>query len=211
MLAFDGLDQLGQLVAVERAEGQLGRRVVALRHLGQRRPKRVAAGQLVGLIGGQDAQAAGPRHPGQEGGQGPGPGVGRLQVLERDHHRGLLADPVEHPEDRLEHAGLTSLRLGHGRSLGQHPQAAEPLDDPGQEPAELLDPGPGDPRQLAVRQGGDETLEPGRHRRVGIADSARAGAAANDHKGLGQERDPSLGLVEKAAGAEPTAARDQES
>ena len=92
-LALDALDELGQLVAIERLEGELGRRRRALGHRRERHAERVAAGQLVGLVGGHDAQPTGPRHAGEERRQRAGARVGRLEVLQREHDRHPLADP----------------------------------------------------------------------------------------------------------------------
>ena len=65
-LALDRLDELGELVAVERLERELGGRRGAVGHRGERRPERMSAGQLVGLVGRQDEQAPRPGHPGEE-------------------------------------------------------------------------------------------------------------------------------------------------
>ena len=193
-LALDPLDQLGQLVPVERSDVELDRRVRAVGHLGQRRAERVAAGQLVRLVGGQDAQAAGARHPGQERGQGAGPRVGRLEVLEGDHHRDPLADPVEHPQDRLEHPGLTALGLGHRRSRREQTQATEPADHSGQQLGQLLGAGPRHPRQFGVGQARDQPLEAFRDRRVRVAgaavgrDNGRRGAARAGARSVARPR-----------------------
>ena len=77
-LALDPLDELGELVTVERRQGQLGRRLGPVGHRREGGLERMAAGQLVGAVRPEDAQ---PRPVGRPGrGTSPAPGSRRQRT-----------------------------------------------------------------------------------------------------------------------------------
>ena len=97
-------------------EAEAGR---APRGRGQRgeivRPGIVAADRI-GLVGADDRQALDPRDPGQEGDEGPGAGVGPMEVLHHEQHGSALPQPTDRSEDALQEASLAPFSDGPRRS-----------------------------------------------------------------------------------------------
>ena len=126
-LALDRFDQPGQLVAAERLEDQPLGRPGRVGHRGEGVVEGVLAGQLVGLVGGHDAQPArvARRGPGRR----PGPACRRRRRGgPRGSGRPAGARPrrVSRPEDRLEHAGLAPLRIDRRLAARQQAQGGQP-------------------------------------------------------------------------------------
>ena len=122
-----GVDPPGQLGRDRRPldAGQLGRHLgraeagqlqaldpAAAVQLGQERPQRVAAVQLVGAVGSDQQEAAVAQVADQEGEQVAGGPVGPVQVLDHQHGPALGAQALQHPEQQLEQPPL--LRPGAG-------------------------------------------------------------------------------------------------
>ena len=85
--------------------------------LGQQRAQRVAAVQLVGAVGDDEAQRLGVGAAHEEGEEVARRGVGPVGVLEHEHDRPALAEPVDERQQRLEQARLVAaLALGRGSS-----------------------------------------------------------------------------------------------
>ena len=74
--------------------------------LGEQRPQRMTAVQLVGAVGEEHEQLLVTQATGQEGDEGAGRAVGPMHVLEDQDHRCQLAGEVEQFEDRLEQPHL---------------------------------------------------------------------------------------------------------
>jgi hypothetical protein len=66
----------------------------------------VAAVQLVGAVGRDDQDALAAQAAPQEGEEPAGRAIGPVQVLDRQQDRGLLAEAIEEPQERLEEAAL---------------------------------------------------------------------------------------------------------
>jgi len=116
-----GVEAVGQLVvgrAVEDAGELLGHLVAAealerdplhARHaleLGQHRPQRVAAVQLVGAVGDDQAERLGARAAHEEDEEVARGGIRPVQVLEHERDRLLAAEPIEQGQKPLEDVGL---------------------------------------------------------------------------------------------------------
>jgi len=92
--------------------------------LGHHRPERVPAVQVVGAVGADQRDPLPVQHPGQERDQVPGGGIGPVQVLEHQQHRGRrgeLGEQAEHPAEHLlpGQAGTVRVDRGAAPALGQ--------------------------------------------------------------------------------------------
>ena len=90
--------------------------------LGEQRAERVAAVQLVGAVGRDDEQRLVAERGGEEAQERARGRVGPVQVLDDQQHRGVAREPVEHREQRLEHARLVAAAarpLAAGAEAGQ--------------------------------------------------------------------------------------------
>jgi hypothetical protein len=128
----DAGQQVGDLATVEAAQLQALGPAAAVQ-LGQERPQRVAAVQLVGPVG-QHQEQAGLEVAVQEGEHVQGRAVGPVQVLHDQHGRGPVGETLQQGEQRLEQLGLppgADGRAGRGRvlalpQLGQQPGQQRP-------------------------------------------------------------------------------------
>ena len=88
--------------------------------LGEHRPQRVAAVQLVGPVGGEQRQRLRARAAHEEDEEVARRGVGPVQVLEHERDRALAAEPLDQPQQGLEQARLRRpLRLAALAELGE--------------------------------------------------------------------------------------------
>ena len=162
----------------------------------------MTARQGIRLVRRDDAQADRPRNPGEKGGQGPGAGIGRLEIFQGQDDWRALRDPGQDAQDRLEHPRLAPFRLGPRCAGGQQVQRRETFGQRRQEASKLLGTGSGDTGQVGVRQPGHELTQSGRHRRIRVAGSAGSGQAADHDHRLRQAGDAKFGFIEQAAGPE---------
>jgi hypothetical protein len=117
-LARDVLERERQLFAGERLDvDPVGSR--AALELGQQRPQRVAAVQLVRAVGGDHEHALGVQRARQEREERARRAVGPVDVLERQQHRRAPAEPLQQPEQRLEQPPLVARRRRLGAQLGK--------------------------------------------------------------------------------------------
>ncbi len=209
-LAFDPLDQPGELVPAQGLEQQALRRARRVGHRAERFVEGMAASQLVGLVGGHDAQPPRPRDPGQEGRQRPGSGVGIVEVLEDQEDGPALAETGQEAQDRLEHPRLTPLGVDRGRAGRQQPQRGQAGLGIGDQAQDLLGAGLDQGRQLAVRDAIEEAGEGDADRRVRIPGAARPGAAADHLERLGQAGQPLASLGQQPGDPHSAGAGDQE-
>ena len=126
---------LGELLAGEAAEVH-AQRARAL-EVGEQRPQRMAAVELVRAVGGDDEQRLVAERGGEEAQEGARRRVGPVEVLDDQQQRLLAREPVQHGQQRLEDARLLARAhalLAGGRDageergqLGQHlgPEAGE--------------------------------------------------------------------------------------
>jgi hypothetical protein len=138
--------------------------------LGQQRPQRVAAVQLVGPVADGHGHPAGAQGAGQEGDQVAGGPVGPVQVLQHQHHRGPLGQAHQHGPHGVEHLQLVQVAAGEPGRL-----------DPGQEPAED---GRGQGRsgqQPGLLRVVGQLAQGVDHGQVGQADVAQLDRGAHEH------------------------------
>jgi hypothetical protein len=150
-LTQDPGQQLPQVAAAQPVQLQpLG--PAAAVQLGQERPQRVAAVQLVGPVG-QDQGHPAAQVADQEPEQVAGGLVGPVQVLHHQQQRAALGEAVQHPEQQLEQprrgqrgldrpAGGLRAQLGHqpgqlGAGPAQHPVQLPRAQRHGQRPQRL--------------------------------------------------------------------------
>jgi len=172
-LLQDRGQQLGQLPAAQSVQLQpLG--PAAAVQLGQERPQRVAAVQLVAAVGEHQGHAAA-QVADQEAQQVADGLVGPVQVLHHQQHRAALGEAVQHPEQQLEQPRGGQRRLRRPATVGR----AELGHQPDQLPA-----GPAqDPLQLAGVEDADQRPQRLHHRRVGEDALADVQAAAAEGDG----------------------------
>ena len=126
-LAEDVLQRGGQLVAAQRLEGDAVDRRVAL-DLRQERPQWVAAMQLVEAVGQDHEDPLAAERAGEERDEGPGRGIGPVEILEHEDDRRLAAEAVEEGEHGLEEPALR-------RAVGpvvRRRRAGQPREEAGQ-------------------------------------------------------------------------------
>ena len=170
----------------------------------------MAAGQLIGLVGGHDAQPARPRDAGQERRQGPRSRVGIVEVLEDQQHRPAFAEAGQEAEDRLEHARLAPLGIDRGRAAREQPEGGQPGLCLGDQAEDLLGTGFEKAGQVIVRDPVEEPGEGHPDRGVWIARAARPGPAADHFERLGQAGQPLARLAQQPRDADPAGAGDQQ-
>ena len=216
--ALDPLDEDGELVAVERRQGQpLGRPRARRRSSRRSADPRVVAGDDVGLVGGDDAPGAGRAAiRARNVTSARVAGVGAMEVLEDEHDRPPLAEPAEHPEDALQRPGLAALRAPSGRirrsGAGRVEPGAEvraaggrPPTPPGRarsassSSASARERRADGPDERAVRLVGAGRP---RRRRAGRS-SARASAAHAGDRLVEEAGDPDAGRAARAASSGP--------
>jgi hypothetical protein len=125
------LDQAGIRAAAEDV-GQLLRHLVAAealqldqvrqrvaRQLGQQRPQRVTAVELVGAVGADHQDPLRAQRPREEPHEAAGGAVRPVQVLDHEQQRLLLRHRVEDREQRLEHAHLLGLGARVARAASE--------------------------------------------------------------------------------------------
>ena len=130
--AEDVRELLPQLFPGERQQLDAPRRRVALQ-LGEQRPQRVAAMQLVGPVGGHHQQALRGEAAGEERQERARGAIGPVDVLDREDQGLLATERVEQRQQRLEQPALSGVvalgalrRLGFGRGKpgDQRPELA---------------------------------------------------------------------------------------
>jgi hypothetical protein len=173
----DPTQQLGQLLAVQPAKLQPLDPAAAVQ-LGQQRPQRVAAVQLIGAVAQhqRDPAAQVPDHKAQ---QVAGGLVGPVQVLDHQQHRPTRGQPVQHPQQQLEQPRWRQRRRCR-LAGGSHAQLG---DQPSQLPAGAAQ----DLCELLRIQGAGQRAQRLDHRRVGQHTLTHVQAAATEyhHPGLG--------------------------
>ena len=102
-------ERLAELVAVERLELDPAGALEPI-ELGQQRPQRMAAVELVGAVGQHQHDPLLAQAAGQERDKRAGRAIGPVHVLEDQHHRRGLAEQVEQFEHRLEQPQLARRR-----------------------------------------------------------------------------------------------------
>jgi hypothetical protein len=220
------VDPLGQLGRRRRPldPGQLGRHLVAPEpvqlqpldpaapvQLGQERPQRVAAVQLVGPVGHDQQQPPVPQIPVKEGQQVPGGAVRPVQVLDDQHGRPLGPQPLQQHQQQLEQPPLvrpqpepTRAQPGTSRSGAGSPAGVQLGEETGQ-----LDPCPardqlGQLGLVQVAQERPQGLDQGGERHP-LA--AQLDAAADQHgrpglPGRGDQLTDQTGLADPGLAAE---------
>ena len=133
-----------------------------------------------------EADAARPLDPGEERGEGPGAGVGVVEVLEDERDRPPLAEPDQDAEDPLEQASLAALRRGDRRALGQRPGPGQPGVELRDEPEAVLDPGTEQLDELVVGRGEERGPDRPEDRRVRLVGAGGDGPAAEHRERLGK-------------------------
>ncbi len=117
-------EQLGaQLEPRERLDLEAPDPLEAL-HVGEERPQRVAAVQLVRAVGRDQHEPLAPRGAQQEREEVAGRAVGPVEVLDDEHERRLVGHAPEQRQQHLEQARLGELRVAGGGGhpgLGQQP------------------------------------------------------------------------------------------
>jgi hypothetical protein len=165
----DRLQVLGQLGPGERGQLQ-PLQAGQPDQLRQQRPQRMPPMQLIGPVAGRQRHPTRPKGAGQEGDQVPGGGVGPVQILQHQHHRGPLRATHQHSPH-----GVEDLQLVEGVARG--PGRV----DPGQEPAEA---GRGCGRtgqQPGLLRVIGEPAQGVHHGQIGQADVAQLDTAAGQH------------------------------
>jgi hypothetical protein len=199
-LADHRLEVLGQLDPAEGGEVD-ALQVGEADQLGQQRPQRVAAVQLVGPIAGHQGHPAAAQGPDQEGQQVAGGAVGPVQVLDDQQQRGQLGQPDQQRQHAVEQLDPLEAVPGRrrwavvGGQLGQQPaQAGQGRGQGG--------------GHLGLARAGAELAEGVHERHVRQADVADLHAAADQHPDA-----PALGpggeLVEQPGLAHAGVAGDQ--
>ncbi len=208
--ALDPLDEGGQLVAIERRQGQALRRA----RTGRDRPDvgrpRVVAADDVGLVRADDRQALFARDPRQERDERPRGGIGLVQVLDDEDDRMLLAQPTEQPEDPFQRSCLAPFRGGRSAAGDRGADLDQPRLEIGQQPDDL---GRGRTEQTGedirrqVAQGRADRPDDGAVRLVG---AGRPGGRAQDGHRLAQRAHPLDGLVEETGDPDARGATQQQ-
>ena len=119
--AEDARELLAQLVAGE--PGEVDPQRPGALELGEQRPQRVAAVQLVGPVGRDHQQRLGAQRGGEEAQERARRGVRPVQVLDHQQDGRGARQPVEHGEQRLEHARLVA-RAAHALARRRRGRAA---------------------------------------------------------------------------------------
>jgi hypothetical protein len=123
--AQDVTQRLGELGARQRGELDPARAPGAL-ELGQQRPQRVAAVQLVGAVGADDEHALTAQAARQERQEVARRAIRPVQVLDHQHDGVLRAELLEQGEERFEEPALSSTDvLGLDRWQGGKAEAGE--------------------------------------------------------------------------------------
>ena len=104
----DPLELLGELGRREARQVDQARVGVA-GQLGEQRPQRVAAVELIRAVGAHHQQALVTDRASEEADEGAGGAVRPVEVLDHEHRRPVLREAVEHGEQRLEDARLGGL------------------------------------------------------------------------------------------------------
>ena len=104
----DALELLAELLGREARQVDQAHVGVA-RQLGEQRPQRVAAVELVRAIGADHEQALGADRAGEEADEGAGGAVRPVEVLDHEQCRPVLPEPVEQGEQCLEDPRLGGL------------------------------------------------------------------------------------------------------
>ena len=164
-----GRAEPGQLQALDPA---------AAVQLGQERPQRVAAVQLVAAVGHHQQQPAAAQVADEEGEQVAGGAVGPVQVLHHQDGRALGAQALQQPQQQLEQPPLLRPRARVAAEGGPVPGAGR-RPQLGQQPGQL---GPGPPRD-----------HPGQ---LGLVQVAHEPAQGLDQRG---ERHPLAAQLDAAA------------
>ncbi len=203
-LAVDPLDQAGDLAPGERRQVDPDRRPEAGLDDRQVLPQRVLPGQPVRLVRQHERDPLVSRDAGEERGERPGRGVGRVEVLEDEHDRTFRGDAAQPAQERLQGPRLPPLGIGEvarGRprhllgALGHAGQAQQ--DRTGIAGEERLD--------LGGRSLGEQRTEGVEHGRPWRID--RSVGLPSEHERWSRETgDPVERLVDEARHAHPGAA-----
>ena len=223
-LALDRLDQAREIVMAERTERQSSGRPDRRLERAQVDRPRVVATDRVALIRPDDGQPLVVRDPREEGDERPGPGVGTMEVLDRQQDRLSRREPADDAEDAFEESRLAA--LGHRPrppSRRRRPMLVvtapgargvgctiDPGSDVGQQPTDLVRRRPEDLAQVVIGQRGERRAErpdDGAVRAIG-ATSMRA-AAQHEHRLL-EGADATDGLIDEARGAGAGRAIDEQ-
>ena len=197
-LAVDRLDELRQLPPVEQLQLDPTGRPRRVRHRRQIGVERVGPGHLVGLVRGDDGEAARPRDPRDERDERPRRGIDSMEVLHDEEDRPPLPEGPEHPEEPLQHPRLPALRdeMAGGRSKVETESHEARLEDREQPPSSALA-GPRTAARLSSSEGGEDRAETGDDRRIRRGPLGGRRDAADDGERLRQGREAPVGLVEE--------------
>ena len=108
------------------------------------------AGDLVGRVRRDEADAVVPSDPGQERHELSRSRVGIMEVLEHDEHRLSLRQPTDQPQNRFQHAALASFRGSDRRPLRECAGIAQPRLELGEESDHVLGRRSGQADELVV-------------------------------------------------------------
>ena len=169
--AEDVGELLGQLVARQPVQLDAAGARVAL-ELGEQRPQRMAAVQLVRAVGGDDQHALAAQRRGEIDEERARRAVGPVQVLDRHQQAVLAGQKLQQLQQRVEQARLRG-RLVVGLAVA----AAEPGEDLGERVAR----GAGEQRRERGIAGAGQRAQRADDRRVGQLALAQLDAVAADH------------------------------
>ena len=195
--ALDPFDQGGEVVAIQRLQGQPLERSRGGRDGRQVAGPRIVAGHDVRLIRRDDREPLIAGDARQEPHQGAGRRIGAMEVLEDEGHRLAIAEPPEHAEDGLERPRLPPLRRA-GDPLHRFP---EPDRQVGQEPDHVEGGRPQDGLERRVVQRAQGRPDGPDHRGIGVVGTTRPGAPAQDRPRLREFGDARDAFVEESADA----------
>ncbi len=207
--ALDPLDELGQLMALQRPDLDPLGGPCTLTDPGQARGQRVAARQLVRLPCGDETQRLVPGDPGEERDEVPRRRVGAVEILEDEDDRTRLAEAAEHAQHALEHACLSALRGDDGRARRQDAELTDPWSQFWQETDNVLRAGQERVAELRVGKVEEHRPERADHRRVCAVRPVRASATTQERERRGEHGHAQRGFVEEAAHADARTARDE--
>ena len=184
-------------------------RAAGVGHRHDVRRERVRAGQLVRLVGGDEADAVGPLDLGEERRECPGPRIGVVEVFEDEEHGLSLAEPAEDAEDSLEEAGLAPLGGRDARPVGYGAEARQPAVELGHEPEVVVDARAEEVDEGVVRQRGQGRAEGPEDRGVRLVRAGGERPAADHEERLGERPDPFRGLADEFGYADAATAFEQ--
>ena len=144
-LALDRGNELGKLITNHRPEFETIRRVGRIGNCREIRQDRRVNPARIRRVGGNEADAIGAVHAGQEHREGPGGRIGDVHILEDEQDRLEVARSLKDAEHRLRDPGCTPIR-----SDAQVWSRCPLRDQVGQQHPEGIRPGPDDAPQLVL-------------------------------------------------------------